>query len=338
MIAEDEKTHDRCTCTVEVSPNEVDAGAELTVTVRVGVPEGRDPAGLTVAIRAQDGAELARAGLVEPDDEEDDEDEDEDRESEEAEEDEAIAETYVTDAIVLTAPLTVGKHVYKAVLLREGEDGSAREEATREFSFLVKAHAARMNVWDVPVTVVAGEAFAFKVGIKCTSGCKLTGRALTIIDHEGAEVGAGKLLEDVWPGTEALYFAEAQATAPPAAGDYKWEVRTPGSDTGIPHEAGAIPLAIRVVPAPDCEVTIEVFDKEKQTPIKGANVVMHPYRAQTDANGVAKIKVAKGDYDIVVSGRQYIPARTTLGVSADMTTRAELDAEPPEPTPDEFYY
>ena len=63
-----------------------------------------------------------------------------------------------------------------------------------------------------------------------------------------------------------------------------------------------VPVVVRVVSAPDCEVTVRALDREKQTPIKGARVVMHPYRAVTDENGVAKVRVARGQYDILVSG------------------------------------
>ncbi len=94
-------------------------------------------------------------------------------------------------------------------------------------------------------------------------------------------------------------------------------------------------LAVRVVSPPDCEVTVEAVDREKQTPIEGASVVMHPYRATTDENGIAKLKVTKGQYDILVSGSKYVPVSIPAEVTADMATRAELDVEPPWESPDE---
>lgn len=313
MIAESDKTAERFVCSADASPDEVDAAAKMAVKVRVSCPDGCDPTQMTVSIRDRDDFELASAGLARD------------------------GEDLVTDDIVLTAPRIVGEYAHRAVLLSEGEDGTAREEASAPFSFTVKAHAARMSVWGLPPTIVAGEPFRFTVGVKCTSGCKLAGRALNIVSHEGAEAGAASLRDNVWPDTEALYFAEIEAEAPAAAGDYTWEITTPASDTGIPHEAGALPLAIRVVNAPDCEVTVEAYDKEKKTPIKGAQVVMHPYRAQTDENGMAKIEVTKGEYNILVSGRSYIPVRREIEVTEDVTTRAELDPEPPELPPEDFY-
>jgi hypothetical protein len=87
---------------------------------------------------------------------------------------------------------------------------------------------------------------------------------------------------------------------------------------------------VRVVSAPDCEVTVRALDREKRTPIKGARVVMHPYRAVTDENGVAKVRVARGQYDILVSGSRYMPASTSVEVTADIITSAELDADQPD--------
>ena len=94
-------------------------------------------------------------------------------------------------------------------------------------------------------------------------------------------------------------------------------------------------MAVKVVSPPDCEVTVEAVDREKQTPIKGARVVMHPYRAMTDENGIARLKVTKGHYDILVSASKYVPVSITVEVTADMITRAELDVEPPWESPDE---
>ena len=54
---------------------------------------------------------------------------------------------------------------------------------------------------------------------------------------------------------------------------------------GAPHAAGSSTFAVKVVTPPDYEVTVEAFDGQKQTPIKGANVLLHPYRALTDEMG-----------------------------------------------------
>jgi hypothetical protein len=222
----------------------------------------------------------------------------------------------------------VGEHVYRAVLAAQEQDGVLHEETSAAFSFVAMAHAASVNVWGFPSAIAAGERFRFTVGIKCSAGCKLAGRQLSIFDHEGAQVGAASLLDDIWPGTSALYFAEVQAQAPLTTGDHEWQVKIAGWESGVPHAAGSFTFAVKVVSPPDHEVTVEAFDSENQTPIKGAHVLLHPYRALTDESGVAKVKVAKGRYQLFVSGFNYIAYQNIIDVAGDVTTRAELTVEP----------
>ena len=196
-------------------------------------------------------------------------------------------------------------------------------------------HAVELNVWDVPSAIVAGERFVVSVGARCSAGCDLGGRELSIFDQEGSRAGMVKLCRDVCPGTEALYFAEVEAQAPAAAGSHRWEVRAADWVSELPHAAGSFAMMVRVVSPPDCEVAVEAFDREKQAPIKGACIVMHPYRAVTDENGIARIKVTRGQYDVLVSGSGYQPVATTVEVTADLITRAELEVDRPWESPDE---
>jgi hypothetical protein len=177
---------------------------------------------------------------------------------------------------------------------------------------------------------VVGERFTFKVGVRCSAGCDLHGYGLSIVSHGRMRAGAAKLGRDIWPGTDALYFTEVEAEAPAAIGQHSFEVRTGEWESELPHVPGAVTLALRVVGPPDCEVTVEVVDRAQQTPIEGAVVVLHPYRATTDADGIAKLKVTKGRYDVMVSGPGYVSSSIATEVAADMITRAELDEEPPE--------
>jgi hypothetical protein len=241
MSAKAGSTHGRRTCTVEVSPSEVDAGAELTVTVEA-CPNGCDLTGQSVSIRARDDTELASAPFSELD-----------------------GESHLTSAITLRAPLEVGEYIYRAVLAAQEKDGALHEETSTEFSFVVVPHEASVNVWGLPSAIAAGERFRFKVGVKCSAGCKLAGRKLSIFDHKGAQVAEAQLVDDIWQGTGALYFAEVEALAPLQIGDFEWRVETPGSDE-VPHAAGSCSFAVKIVSPPDHEVTVEAFDSEQQTP------------------------------------------------------------------------
>jgi hypothetical protein len=299
------KRHGPCTYAVEVSPDEIDAGAELTITVRASCPHGCGLAGQRVSIRNEDGAALARIELG------------------------AVkGEAWAAATCALQAPADAREHSWHATLAAYEQNGAQHDETSTGFSFTTRAHIASVNVWALPSAIVAGERFRFNVGIKCSAGCNLTGRQLTIFDHDGEQAGTGRLREEVWPGTSALYFADMEARAPLAPGDYAWRLESPGAGDGLPHAAGACAFAVKVVSAPDHEVTVEAIDGEKQVPIGGAHVLLHPYRAYTDERGMAKVKVAKGRYKLFVSGFNYIAYEGVLDVAGDVAMRAELTVEP----------
>jgi hypothetical protein len=214
------------------------------------------------------------------------------------------------------------------VLIVHEEDGKSYDASSTEVAFAVKAHAMRLNVWALPTAIAAGDRFTFKAGIKCSAGCKLTGKELSIFDGDGIQVGCETLLDGVWPGTSALYFAEVEGNAPFTVGRQKWEVRISASGSGTPHAAGALTVVVNVVDPPDYEVTVEALDAGTQTPIERARIVMHPYRALTGENGVAKLRVSKGNYKLLVSGSKYIATARTIEVTDNVIVRAELALEP----------
>src|SRR5262249_16629286 len=126
MAARTVSTHGERTCTIEVAPNEVDAGAELTVTVRASCPHGCDLSGQKVLIRERDDTELACAELT------------------------ALDGATFGTALALRAPLKVGEHVCRAVIAAQEKDGVRHAESTTAFSFTTKAHAASVNAWGLP--------------------------------------------------------------------------------------------------------------------------------------------------------------------------------------------
>jgi len=227
-----------CVCTVEVSPeDEIDAGADITLTVRVECPGDDDLVEPRVSIRDHESAELATAALKPSDDDDDD--------------------RYVSDDIVVAAPRTAGEHVYRAVVLVADKDGAPQELTSAEVRLGVKPHTAHMNIWDVPSAIVAGERFRFVVGVKCSAGCDLRGRALRIAGAEGSQAVSATLADAFWPGTDGLHFVEVETEAPAAPGSHQWEVRTAEWDLDLPHAAGSAALGLKVVNSPDCEITVE---------------------------------------------------------------------------------
>ena len=58
-------SNEHCTCTVEVSPDEADAGTDITLKIQVTCPRKDGLRGPRVSIRNHEGAELAQAELNE---------------------------------------------------------------------------------------------------------------------------------------------------------------------------------------------------------------------------------------------------------------------------------
>jgi hypothetical protein len=197
-------------------------------------------------------------------------------------------------------------------------------------------HGVNVVAWDIPTATVVGEKFRIKVGVKCAHECDLANTDFGIFDENGTQVAAGRLPAERWPGTTGLHVAEIELEAPAAEGLYTWSVKTPsttlaaspGAEGEIAHPEESINFGVRVVGRPEYRVTVETVDGVDHTPLSGARVVMHPYRAVTDERGIAKVRVAKGAYKLFVSQTRYVTFGLPVEVEADMTARAELYVEP----------
>jgi len=293
------------TCAVDVSPGVVDAGAELTLRARVSCSPACDLAGHTLLVTDQAGAEIGRAKLTASD-----------------------AGTSETSEFFLKAPIEAGDYAWLVVCPAVVKDDVSYAEASAPVSFTVTRHATHVVVWDVPPAIVVGERFRMKVGIRCSSECQLANWPFEILDHEGAVVTTGSVSGNIWPGTTALYVAEAELEAPAEEGLFTWSVRVPPSDLGVPHAEGVVSVGVRAVSHPECLVTVEVVDQDSRVPLAGAHVVMHPFRAVTDDRGFAELRVATGVYMLFVSQTRYLTFGLPVEVTADMTASAELCLEP----------
>jgi hypothetical protein len=309
MASRKELPRGRVDIALEVSPDIIDAGAEMTLHARLSCTPSCDPSGHRLPVKDERGAELGVIELDEIDDETDE-------------------QTDAAGTLAVKAPLKTGDHVWSVVCPAFVKDGVSYDEASKTVSFAVKPHTTRVLAWDVPSTVVAGNRFTIKIGIKCSSECSFASKAFEIRDHEGAEAARGVLSNDLWPGTTGLYFATVELKAPSSAGLYPWSVKCGGKDVGLPHAEGAADFSLRVVGAPECLMTVEAVDRGSQEPLAGAQVALHPYKAVTDDRGFAEIRVAKGAYQLFVAKRRYLTLGLAVDVKADMTARAELDLEP----------
>jgi hypothetical protein len=293
------------TCAVVVSPDLVDAGAEITLEGEVSCSPACDLRGHTLVVKDQSGADACRVELSEFD-----------------------GVTNRTSEFVVKAPVKPGQYTWLAVSPAVVKGGVSYAQASTPISITVKPHTTHIVTWDTPSAVVVGERFKIKVGIKCSSECDLANRSFGISDHEGKQIASSTLTGDRWLGTDGLYAAEVELEAPPREGLYTWTVRAAGWDTGLPHAEGGVSFGVRVVSHPDYVVTVEAVDKESQTPLNGARVVMHPYNAVTDERGLAVVRVAKGAYRLFVTQTKYLTFGQPVEVTADMKARVELELEP----------
>ena len=285
----------------EVSPGEVDAGADMTLKGTVSCSPAGDLRGTNLLVKDQDGAWAQSIELAEFD-----------------------GETNETGEFVVKAPVRPGAYTWLVVCPAHAEAGISHEETSAPFSFTVKPHSTRVVVWDAPSAIECGETFSIKLGVKCSSECRPDGWALEVCDHDGKELARVTLNDEPWPGTAAVYYTEVDLTAPDTEGLYAWEAKAPAAGLDMPHAECTVSFGVRVVPTPECLLTVVAIDMESQAPVKGAKVAVHPYRAFTDERGVAEVKVPKGEYRLFVSGKNYFPFRSDREVSTDMTIRAEL--------------
>ncbi len=299
--AEDDMTRTIDESQVEVSPSEVDAGADMTLKGKVSCSPTGDLRGKTLLIKDQDGALAGSMELTEFDGE--------------------VSETM---PFVVKAPPTPGAYTWLAVCPPDATRGVSREETSTPFSFTVTPHSTRVVAWDVPSAIECGRKFSIKFGVKCSSECRPDGWVLEVGDHDGKRLAMATLSDDTWPDTAALYYTEVELTAPDTEGLYAWEARARAPGLDAPHTECVARFNVTVVPTPECVLRVEAIDMESQTPVKGARVVVHPYRAVTDECGVAEVSVPKGAYRLFVSGGSYFPFRTDCEVKTDITLRAEL--------------
>lgn len=193
-----------------------------------------------------------------------------------------------------------------------------------------ESHDRSIVVWDVPSAIERGETFSIKVGVKCRAGCAPDTWVFGIRDHEGRVLASRRVGREPFPGTAALFHAEAELEAPDAEGLYAWQAFAPaidGDDDEVGHGEAYAPFNLRVVRAPECRLTVVAMDIESRSPIKGAKVVVHPYRTMTDERGVAELSVPKGAFRLFVTGRGYFPFRLDGDAAEDATITAELESD-----------
>jgi hypothetical protein len=192
-------------------------------------------------------------------------------------------------------------------------------------------HRRSLVVWNVPSALESGSAFRIKLGLKCEAACRPAGWEVALQDHQGGEIARVLVPEAICPGTTALHFVEVELRAPPVEGQFAWTAAAPATagddEHSALHAAASASIALRVVPAPEVRLRVVAVDRQQQRPVEGARIVVHPYRAVTDASGRAELRLPRGRFRLFVSGREYLPLRRDGELAEDTTVLAELERD-----------
>jgi len=308
-VTEEIQAHKTSASMVKQALPELYAGSSIALKVKVSCPHNCNLQGRKVRIADDEGAVVNEIELISFDGAAND-----------------------TEEFIVKSPGKTGKHSWTAVFGAQEKAGILHEESSVPFSFTVEPHATSLAVWDVPSPIVFNTKFKLKVGVHCYAECKLTGREVEIYDHDGTRVATGTLGEVPWSDTSSLYWVEVELNAPGTEGIYTWTIKLPKPDLELPHEEAAYTFGFRTAKQPEHVVTVEVLDKDTNTPIRHADVILHPYRDYTDERGMARLLVPKGEYDLYISASGKITFHSTVKVANDLDTKTELLVAP---VPDE---
>jgi hypothetical protein len=288
---------------VEPVPTEVPVGSEVAMQVRAASAAGNLRGGSVVVMAGE--AVAASARLVE--------------------EREGGAQTA---PFSVEAPHQVGAFTLMAVFPAQEIDGVGYGESTLPVTLRAKPHPTSLAVWAVPSPVTIAERFSVAAGVKSSGACALGGAKVEIRDAAGATIGDGTLGDVPWPGTDALYWTEITLTAPRTAGIVRWRAIFAASEVELPHDASSAEFSFTSVSPAEHRLTVEVV--EGRSRMADVQVALGPYRATTDAAGVAYIEAPGGAYELAVWKPGFRAAPLSVDIAADASVQIELTPLPEE--------
>ena len=192
------------------------------------------------------------------------------------------------------------------------------------------AHGTSLAVWDVTSPVVALRRASLKAGITCSCGCNFAGTPLDVYDEAGVRVGGATAGDEPWPGTQALYWASIDVTAPNVEGDHIWTVRADApaaaddSRTLPPHAPAAFTHRFVASRTGEHKVTVAVTEKGNGAPVPGVELRMGMFKATTSDAGTALLYVPRGTYDVVAWKMGYDLQSQLAHIGADRLVQLEL--------------
>jgi hypothetical protein len=302
----------------EPLPPEFPVGGEITVKIKVSCPAGCDLRNVPLKVATADGATIVsdfgpidfRSSDLMAGDGED------------------IGVGEATGYVQFKAPPRAGDQVWNLVLPAQQGGGVAHAQCAIPIVFRTTALDSSLAAWDIPAAVVTGERFAIKVGAKSSADWVLRGRGIEVCDQEGAVAARGVLGAEPFPGTAALYWDSVELCAPTRDGICSWSVRFEARELELDHNSSSTRFSFVVVPPPAHELTIRVVEQDKGTPISDVQIRLGAYRGETGARGEARIKTAKGTFELNIWKVGYDAPPRMVEVDADATIEVEAIVVP----------
>jgi len=287
------------------TPLEVEVGVTVALTISASCPFGCDLHGGVVRILAPDGAVMGQSALKNRD-----------------------GSASSTAQITIEAPTTVGVFEWSVELLPPPEGDPSHLESAARLALDVAPHAISLAAWDLPLPLVRGHPSKIKVGARCSVGCVLTGKEVEIQNECGATVARGLVGDRPWPETSALYWTELDVTSPAIDGAHSWTLKLATDDWELPHQGASSPVGVMVVGPPEHLVTVQVRDRETQAPVKHAEVRLGVYRGGTGGDGLVKLALPGGAYDLNARKVGYEAFSQVVDVARDLTVQIDLAVAP----------
>src|ERR687888_2516044 len=126
MASQSNKMRGHTRCAVEILPDVVDAGAEMTLRANVSCSPACDLRGHTLLVKDETGSDAGRIELTDLED-----------------------ETNAAGELVVKAPDTPGGYTWLAVCPAVVKEGVSYTEASTPVSFTVRPHTTTVLVWDI---------------------------------------------------------------------------------------------------------------------------------------------------------------------------------------------
>jgi hypothetical protein len=236
-----------------------------------------------------------------------------------------------TATIAIRAPSALGAYGLGIVFPRQQIGRDIYEETTLPIAFRAVPHKTSLAVWGVSSPVRSGGSFSVTVGVKSAGGCDLRRARVEIQDETGAAIGHGLLGEAPWPGT-GLYWANISLTAPATVRTFSWRAAFPAQELKLAHDESSAAFGFTTVPPPDHRLTVKVTEGGGAEPMAGVALALGPYRAATDAAGLASLEVPAGRFSLAVWKSGFEAGPIDVEVDRALHLEVEMARLPQEPT------